>query len=70
MLSGQSGSGNSSRPGTSRWNVPKARKLSIPGTWIGLSRRRCFTLGWPMSVMPAMGPLANRPSMAASATGW
>src|SRR5881409_2856004 len=51
MLSGQSRSGNSSSPGTSRWKVPNASRLSIPGTRIGLSSRRPRTLGWPMSVM-------------------
>ena len=55
--------------GTSLWNVPNARKLSTPGTAIGLSSRRSATFGWPMSVMPAIGPLSNRPSIAASATG-
>src|SRR5437773_8541031 len=70
MLSGQFPSGNASSPGTLLWNVPKARKLSMPGTRIGLSSRRSRRLGWPISVISAIGPLAKRPSIAASPAGW
>ena len=70
MLSGQSASRELVRPRTFSWNVPYARKLSAPGMRTGLSSVCSFTFGWPMSVMPATGPLSKRPSIAASATGW
>ena len=56
-------------PGTSAWNVPYARKLRKPGTTIGLSSRFSLTFGWPMTTMPALGPLSKRPSIAARLTG-
>ena len=69
MLSGHRSSENSFRPLTLLWNVPYARKLRNPGTTIGLSRRRSFTLGWPITTMPAPVSLSKCPSIAASATG-
>jgi hypothetical protein len=69
MLSGHCSSGKSASPCTGATNEPRARKLSIPGTWIGLSSRRAATFGCPIIVIAAFGPLSNRPSIAASATG-
>jgi hypothetical protein len=40
MLSGHWSSGNASSPATSLRNASKARKLNVPGGWIGFSRRR------------------------------
>ena len=44
------------------------QKLRAPGILIGLSKRPAM-LGCPMTAMPAIGPLVNLPSIAASVKG-